>query len=226
MFGIWGELEGGGNVAIVYGLAIIFTILLSFTLHEFSHAFVAYKCGDPTAKEAGRLTVNPFRHMDPIGMICCFIFGFGWAKPVPINPLRFRNFKRGLVLTSIAGVTMNFILAFFSAGAYVLMIRFVQFSAITSEFVYYLALFGLYFFSLMTTINLTLCVFNLLPIYPLDGFRVVEAVTKYSNPYVNFMRRYGTLVMLIVVIFGSPLISMLMDIIGWPIEAFWGLFVR
>lgn len=215
--------EFQGVDAIVLGLATILTMLISFSLHEYGHAVVAYWNGDQTAKALGRLTINPIAHMDPIGTICCFLFGFGWAKPVPINPLQFRHYKRGIVTTSIAGVTVNLILAFISSGAFAAMVYFVDLSTITSAALYYFLEFLYAFFMMMSSINVTLFVFNLLPIYPLDGFRVVEAVCKYDNKYVSFMRRYGSYILLIVVLVGSPLISMLMDVVYTPILWFWGL---
>ena len=213
-----------GTDALILGLATICTMLISFSLHEYAHALVAYWNGDQTAKALGRLTINPIVHMDPIGTICCFLFGFGWAKPVPINPLQFRHYKKGVVTTSLAGITMNLILAFLSSGAWAAMVYFVDFTTITSSALYYFLEFLYAFFLMMSTINVTLFVFNLLPIYPLDGFRVVEAVCKYDNKYVSFMRRYGSYVLLVFILVGSPLISMLMDIVQTPIMLFWGLF--
>ena len=103
----------------MYYLDLIIRLLASFiavavvlSLHEFAHAFVAYKCGDPTPKMNGRLTVNPVAHFDPLGLIMFTVAGFGWAKPVPINPYNFRHYRKGLTLTAVAGVAMNYITAF------------------------------------------------------------------------------------------------------------------
>lgn len=203
-----------GIAILAAGLALIIVLILSLTLHEFAHAYIAYKNGDLTAKNAGRLTVNPLAHMDPIGMFCCFFCGFGWAKPVPINPNMFRNYKRGMILTSLAGVVTNLILAFFGAGFFFLCMRFITVANFGTIFVTYL-------FYFMYSINLSLFVFNLLPIYPLDGFKVIEACTKYNNKYVDFMKRYGTLILLVVVLLCGNWVSKLMEWVGYPITAFW-----
>ena len=92
MLSFIGQINGTELIAIMLALAIV--LVFSFSLHEFGHAFVAYKLGDVTPKTYGRLSINPLKHMDPIGFVCCFLFGFGWAKPVPINPLNFRNYKK------------------------------------------------------------------------------------------------------------------------------------
>ncbi len=98
---------------IISYVAIFLAILIVMPAHEFAHAFVAYKCGDYTPKARGRLTLNPFAHFDVLGLIMLMVARFGWAKPVPINPYNFKHYKRDYFLVSIAGVTMNLILAFF-----------------------------------------------------------------------------------------------------------------
>ena len=98
--------------------ASIIAVLFVFVPHEFAHAFIAYKNGDPTAKMNGRLTLNPIKHLDPIGCILCIFTGFGWAKPVPIYPYNFKNYRRGLFTTAIAGVVINYIIAFLAYPLY------------------------------------------------------------------------------------------------------------
>ncbi len=207
-----------GTEIISAGLALILVLLISLSLHEFGHAFVAYKQGDMTPKIMGRVTLNPLAHIDPIGFVCCALFGFGWAKPVEINPIKFRNYKKGLFLTSIAGVTINIILAFLGCGIYYICLRFLP---LTNGFNLFLLYFGMF----MYTINLSLFVFNLLPIYPLDGFNCIAALTKYDNKFVNFMRKYGTLILIIVLIFGDILLFQLVEWIGTPLEMLWRLIV-
>ena len=101
---------------LIYIIAYIFAMMLALVLHEFSHGFTAYKCGDDTARLSGRLSLNPFNHIDIFGLMSFLFIGFGWAKPVPVNSLKFRNYKRGQRLVSLSGVVTNFILAFIFSG--------------------------------------------------------------------------------------------------------------
>lgn len=203
---------------LIFAVAYLLAILLSLSLHEFAHAFVAYKNGDSTPKIQGRITLNPLKHLDPIGIICCALFGFGWARPVEINPSNFRNVKKGVGWTSIAGVFMNLILAFLGYGfaCLILLIRLENgLILFLQEFFYYL-----YF------INLSLAVFNILPIYPLDGFKLVENYTKYNNGYVNFMYKYGNLILVAIIVFFDGLLIKLISTISYPIVWFWSLIFR
>lgn len=204
------------EMMIAGGIAFLVAMIFALSIHEFGHAYVAYKCGDSTAKLMGRMTINPLVHMDPIGLICCFLFGFGWAKPVPINPLHFKKYKKGIALTSIAGVTINFILAFFSCGFAMAMAKFAN---LTNQFL----LFLYFLFQFSYVINLILAIFNLLPIYPLDGFRVLEASAKYDNKYVAFMHQYGSIILIFFLLLGSGILSWLYSMIEIPISLFWGL---
>ncbi len=220
MLVLFGHLHG--NDFLIASLAYVLVLIISFTLHEFAHAFVAYKNGDYTPKAQGRLTLNPLAHIDPIGFICAALFCFGWAKPVQTNPMRYRKYRKGLVTVSIAGVIVNFVLAFFACGCYLLFARYV---AITNYFL----LFVLMFFYTMFSLNISLFVFNLLPIAPLDGFNLISAVTKYGNKFVEFMARYGSLILLGILLFGNlfggSLLGQLIEWISWPIIRFWGLFI-
>lgn len=204
-----------GREFLIVAISFVLVIVLSLSLHEFAHAFAAYKCGDSTPKLQGRVSLNPFNHIDPIGFVCCALFGFGWAKPVQINPTNFRNIKKGSAWTSVAGVLMNLFLAFIGYGLFCLV------CLINSEAV--LVIFFANFFYYLFFINLCLAVFNFLPIYPLDGFRFIETITKYNNGYVNFMRKYGNLILIIFIIFFDSLLITLIGYISMPITWFWNL---
>jgi Zn-dependent protease len=198
---------------LTYTVAVIFAL----TAHEFAHSFVAFKLGDNTPKLHGRLTMNPVAHFDYMGLICFLIFGFGWAKPVPINTFNFKNIRRDTFLVSIAGIFANFIIAFLSYPIVMLFLKFYSTSVIWQIFFY------IFLFSYQT--NLVFMVFNLLPIYPLDGFNAIATQLKYNNPYVNFMQKYGWLVLIGVIILFSQtnVFDLLVSYVGFPITWFWGL---
>lgn len=206
-----------GKELFVVLFAYIIVLIVSLSLHEFAHAYVAYKNGDNTAKLAGRLTVNPIRHMDPIGFVCCVCFGFGWAKPVPVNPLKFRNIKKGMALVSIAGVIVNLTLAFIFCAFYLLCAKYLPLTNYFQIFIYVLCYF-------MFVLNLCFFIFNLLPIYPLDGFNLISSITK-PNAFVNFMRVYGNFILIAVILLFSNVIGWLINAVGMPIKLFWQLFI-
>lgn len=178
-------------------LAGVVAVLFVLVPHEFAHGFVAYKCGDPTAKIQGRLTLNPLKHLDIAGFLLCMFTGFGWAKPVPINPYNFRNYRRGLFLTAIAGVVTNYIIAFI---AYPLYLSTTLIPPVDSETAYFFVDLVQYIFYLIFAYSLSIFIFNLLPLYPLDGFRVVESCTREVNPVRRFLRNYGYYILIILVL--------------------------
>lgn len=206
-----------GTELLVVLVAYVLVLLLALSLHEFAHAYVATKQGDYTAKNQGRLTLNPFAHIDTLGFVLILFVGFGWAKPVPVNGINFRDYKKGMTYVALAGITMNFILAFVSYPLYLLS------SMMTGTTL--LALFLQTFFYLMVVINTVLIVFNLLPIYPLDGFRLVETHAKYGNKFVAFMRTNGPFVLLGVLLLLQfiNVLQPLMNLIILPITLFWGI---
>ncbi|MCI8413215.1 MAG: site-2 protease family protein [Clostridia bacterium] len=170
-------------------------IVISMVLHELAHGYVALWNGDATAKVNGRLTPNPLAHFDIIGFFMLMTVGFGYAKPVPVNPFNFRHQKRGIFTVAIAGVTVNFILAFLSFGLMAF------FSWLQVKFPGAVTVLGYFrlFFTYMVIVNLSLFFFNLLPLYPLDGFRVIEAFTRYNNRVAQFFRKYGQYILLALV---------------------------
>lgn len=200
--------------------AMLIAITVAITAHEWSHGFVAYLNGDLTAKWMGRMSLNPFKHLDILGFLSLLLLGFGWAKPVPINPDNFKNTKVGLFTVSIAGVSMNLILAIFNMGMLAALQAIVVSATTISSGVFGLIHFFNMIFLYGVVINLTLMAFNLLPIYPLDGFRVVETFARYDNKYCVFMRRYGQFVLLGLLVLGAigGAISPYLDILGLYIK--------
>lgn len=180
-------------------LANFLAILIILPLHEFAHAFAAVKCGDDTPKLAGRYTLNPFAHFDPIGLVMMILIRFGWAKPVPVNPDNFRNRKSGCIRVSIAGVLVNltFAIVICPLCMYSYKLFYIQ-----SDWARYLNLLIQYFIASLFWINVSLFVFNMLPIYPLDGFRLLESLTGGRGKFFNFVRRYGFYILLGIFVLG------------------------
>lgn len=236
---------------IIFLIASVIAVIFVFAPHEYAHALVAYKCGDPTAAIRGRKTLNPFKHIDPAGFVMCALVGFGWAKPVPIDPYNFRSYKKGMFLTAIAGVITNYIIAFVAYLIWILILKFLSPLMTESAALSYLLDFLLTTFGLIYAYSLYSFVFNLLPLYPLDGFRVVEAFTRQINPVRKFLRNYGQMI-LIMLIVESFVCGIVVDyvpdynvanivnkcdilgylgwfsrnIIGFPIQSAWGWILK
>lgn len=192
----------------IIALAFIVGLVSAITVHEASHALVAYRLGDPTAKLAGRLTLNPASHLDPLGTLALLLVGVGWGKPTPFDPFNLRNAKRDSALISVAGAASNFILAFLLAVPY-LIAYFTQ--NLTPNFnAVYQAL------AIIIWINVTLGVFNLIPIHPLDGFKVLAGILP-RDWYRDFIQteRYGIFILILLLATGAigkilfPLVSIL-----------------
>ncbi len=216
---------------IIQYFAIFLALILVLPLHEFAHALVAVKSGDNTPKIAGRYTLNPLSHFDPMGLICFVLARFGWAKPVPVNPYNFKNYKWGSFFVAIAGVLANYLLAFLIYPLFVLSLSIGAFGYFTE-----LLQYTLYF---IFSLSLSFFAFNVLPIYPLDGFRIVESFSKKRSKIYYYLRYYGSYILL-----GLMLLSVVADFTGFykldilgttigfivkylrvPITAFWGLIL-
>jgi Zn-dependent protease len=187
------------NETLEYYILLIPVLIISLTFHEFSHGYIAYRLGDNTAKDAGRLTLNPLKHLDPIGTLMMFVARIGWAKPVPVNPSFFRNRKMGMMLTSVAGPLSNLLMAFMMAfPLQIVYITGYEAIAAGTGATYYLFQFLL----LLVIVNVNLAVFNLFPIPPLDGSKILSAVLP-ADLYFRFMRyeQFIGLAFLVAVIF-------------------------
>lgn len=179
-----------------YGVRILI-IFMVLPVHEYAHAFAARKLGDRTAENMGRTTLNPISHIDPIGAICLVLTGFGWAKPVPINPNRFKHIRSGTVITALAGPLSNIIIGYiglviFKFAGYILA------DSMTQTISYVMII--LQFF---ISINLSLAVFNLLPIPPLDGSRVLTAFLPLKYQWkIQEYQMYISLAFLVIIFSG------------------------
>ncbi|MCX8111108.1 MAG: site-2 protease family protein [Syntrophorhabdaceae bacterium] len=173
-------------------------LLYSIIIHELAHGWVAYKMGDPTAKWLGRLSLNPLRHLDPIGTIMLFVFGFGWAKPVPVNFNNLRDERKGLIFVSSAGIVANIILAFFS----LLFLRLLA----PSPFGHLSTML-----TIVARINIMLAAFNLIPIPPLDGSKILMGFASRRFQYTLMrLEPYGMFIIIGLLFLGvlDPLIAL------------------
>lgn len=186
-------------------LYVLPAILIGLTVHEWAHAYAAYRLGDSTARNLGRMTLNPIAHIDPIGFLMLLLIGFGWARPVPVNPRNFKNYRRDDILVSLAGIGMNFVTAFLFSFIYVAGV--LKWGLATNEA--FMNIFGS-----IITINLALAIFNLIPIYPLDGSHVLESLLVRKIPrFFMFLRQYGQWILL-----GLLLLGVVSTVLGYLIS--------
>ena len=202
---------------IIDMLTMLPGILIALTFHEFAHGLAAYAMGDDTAKNAGRLSLDPMKHIDPIGFIMLFIMRFGWAKPVPINENNFRHERLGLFFVSIAGITMNLILA--------LIFQLILF--FTADIVHLSAYVDV--MRGIVWINIMLAAFNLLPIPPLDGSKIIYTFLPRNLRFTLYKyESYGSIILIILLLTGgislllNPVISALISFLNSIILLFRG----
>ena len=185
----------------------LIVVLTALPIHEYAHGYVAYKLGDPTAKMQGRLTINPIKHLDVIGSIATLIFGFGWAKPVPVNSRNFKNQKFGMAITAIAGPASNFLLAFI----FLAILKIISIIPMTGNIGPISAIIQV--LNIMISVNISIGVFNLLPIPPLDGSRVA----MYFLPekiYFQMMQYEQIIFIGLIILMSSPILNVPIQILS------------
>ncbi len=180
------------NLPSLHNMALMLpAIILGLTLHEYAHGLAAYRLGDRTAGDMGRLTINPLAHIDPIGFILLFLAGFGWAKPVPVNPYNLRgDMRHSMLLVSLAGPATNIFLAVVSA---------LVFGAFYGLHLPYFEAIMFY----MIQINVVLAIFNLIPIPPLDGSRILAGLLPGRQNWLYQLENYGVIILIVLVFTGA-----------------------
>ncbi len=203
------------NLSLERLILVIPAILIALTLHELAHAKAAYHFGDPTAKNSGRFSLNPLKHLDPVGTIMLIFFGFGWAKPVPVNPMYFEgNRKRKMLWVALAGPVSNLLQALAGAILLSLIYHFVPGGTVAS--------FLISFFVYYISINLVLAVFNILPIPPLDGSKILAGLLPDKfYVFISKIEQYGFIILLILVLFNFT-----QYIIAPPVDFLFNLLMK
>lgn len=199
---------------LIYLLSLMLAMCVAVSFHEYAHAFVANKLGDPTAKNMGRMTLDPTKHIDLIGLLCFVLLGIGWAKPVIVNSRNLKHFKRDDILISIAGPVMNLLLSFIFYGIW--FFGTFQWSFAANDVVQQIL-------SMLFSLNICFAVFNILPIPPLDGFHVVTSLFVRKNyRVVEVLQRYGFIILILLL--ASGFLTGLLNIITTWLEGIYSSF--
>lgn len=191
-------------ISLIIFMAYIVAVLFALSLHNFFQAFAAYRQGDMTAKAYGMVSLNPFRHVSTFGIIFLILVGFGWSKPVPMNPMQFRQGRKGAIKVALSGMLGNLCVSIVFSFLYVLTLLIAE----TSSFVIFLQ--NLCYFTML--INFVFFVFNLLPIYPLDMFMFLSLICSGENKFLIFMFKYGFIILLVLLLTG--LFSIFVNLMG------------
>lgn len=199
-------------------LYLLPALVIAISFHEAAHAWMANKMGDPTARNLGRMTLDPLKHISLFGLLAFLIIGFGWGKPVPTNPRNYNNYKKANVLVAISGVTVNLILSFLFYMIFVIAIA----AGLTNMII-------LSVISHIVTMNIVLCFFNLIPIPPLDGHHLISGfIARKSPKFFMLYKQYGNIVLLALLFFTDWIFIGLSYILNGVIlayNAFFGLFL-
>lgn len=195
-------------------LYLLPALVIALSFHEAAHAWMANRMGDPTAKNLGRVTLDPTKHIDVFGFVSFLFLGFGWGKPVPINPRNFHNYKKGNILVSLAGVTMNLILSF----VFFLVLIILYYTFGVNNYIVVQIIQNIIF------MNIILFFFNLIPIPPLDGHHLISGFIARRSPsfYMTYMR-YGQIVLL-AILFLTDYIQIALGYLSSLVLALYSLF--
>ena len=180
-------------------------LVATISIHEYAHARMADRLGDPTPRAMGRLTLNPKAHLDPLGTLALLLIGFGWGKPVPFDPYNLRSPRRDSALIALAGPASNLLFAFVLS----MLIRFVPLTYLLTSLI-----------SILVSLNIMLAIFNLVPVFPLDGEKILSGLLPagLAQEYGNIMRQYGTLILIFLLLplgGASPISALISPVIGW-----------
>jgi len=216
---LFNVLSSGGSLGekLLFLFSYVIALLPAFTVHEWAHGYTAYKLGDSTAKADGRLSLNPFDHLDLVGSLMLLFVGFGWAKPVPVNTRYFKKPRRDFALTALAGPLANFILGAISVLLYVFTLCLCEangLSGVTSA-----AIENVFYYSAVC--NFGLGIFNLLPLPPLDGSNIVICMLPHNLAAKYSKIRYysGYIFLALILLQRVPMLDFIPNLFFWPVTA-------